>query len=104
MPKYGTLSRIRANLIHIPFIKTVEKEDTIPQNDEEKIVKIKRMYCKFCDYSSLNPGNLEKHRTTLHPEQKSDKMETEEQISSHIEEKYQGNTCNICSKTFAHLR
>ena len=79
----------------------MEKEDTIPQNDEEKIVKIKRMYCKFCDYSSLNPGNLDKHRAILHPEEKSDEMETEEkQTSSQIEEKYQGNTCNICSKTF----
>ena len=86
-------------------IKTdLEKEDTIPQNDEETIVKIKRLYCKFCDYSSLNPGNLKKHRATLHPEQKSDEMETEEQTSSQIEEKYQGNTCNICSKTFTHLR
>ena len=87
------------------LIKTdLEKEEPIPQNKEEKSVKIKRLYCKFCDYSSLNPGNLDKHRTTLHPEQKSDKMETEEQTSSHIEEKYQGNTCNICSKTFTYLK
>jgi len=49
-------------------IKTdLEKEDIIPQNDEETIVKIKRLHCKFCDYSSLNPGNLKKHRATLHP-------------------------------------